>query len=171
MAPLIFLKYILQYWLDYHFLRWVKMIYMVYFTHSKGLSLPKYWCCYNVFIVFLRVTCRKMLITVTLTKYVYFKIHHGGRCRVSKICGLVFEWELSAYCTLIAKNIVTYIKMFCRFSLWRQKWETQSNLRGHSSSSVHHRVALHTTLSCPYHVELKQVRIVVQMQYVCNNTL
>ena len=92
--------------------------------------------CYDVYIVFLRVTCWKMLITVALTKCVYFKIHHGGRCCVSKICGIAFEWELAADCTLIAKNIVTYIKMFCRFSLWRQKWERGRDSRGHSGGSV-----------------------------------
>lgn len=166
MAPLIkILEYIFWYQLGYHFHRRVKIIYMMYFTHSEGLSLPKYWCSVTMFIL-LRVTCWKMLITVALTKCVYFKIHHGGRCCVSKICGIAFEWELSADCTLIAKNIVTYIKMFCRFSLWRQKWE-----RGRDSGGSVTGWQLHTTSLCPYNVLKRMRRISVQIQYVCNNML
>lgn len=54
-----FSKYIFCCWLDVIFTR-VKIAYMLYFTHSKGLSVLKYWCAviYNVYII-LRVTCWK----------------------------------------------------------------------------------------------------------------
>lgn len=48
-----FSKYTFYYWLgDYHFYGWVKIIYTLSFTYSKGLSVLKYWCSVIMFILF-----------------------------------------------------------------------------------------------------------------------